>query len=103
FDLELGVAEAPEAVAAYRRTLRGADVLVADTPAIDPDDPDCVARLAALLEALAPTETHLVAPLGASFESLRLALGDVRTASRVDAILVTHADEAGLPATAVGL
>src|SRR5439155_8357845 len=69
-EIELGVAESPEAVDAYRRTLRGKDVLVADTPAIDPDDPDCLLRLASLLEALAPTETHLVAPLGAGFEAL---------------------------------
>jgi flagellar biosynthesis protein FlhF len=60
FETGLEIAETPEALALVRPKLRDADLVVVDTPPVDPADPPTTQRLCELLQALGPTETHLV-------------------------------------------
>jgi len=60
FETALEIADTPEALALVQQKLKGAELVVVDTPPVDPAEPTATQRLGDLLAALAPTETHLV-------------------------------------------
>ncbi len=99
----LEIADHPDVVAVARRRVSKSKLVVADTPAVEPGDPASVARLAALLEALKPDETHLVVPASLDAQTVRLLLLDLQERTRVDRLLLTQTDEAGAAGGAVGV
>jgi flagellar biosynthesis GTPase FlhF len=88
-EVEVEVAEQPAEIAFAKRRLRDAELVVVDTPAVDPQDAKSVKRLAALLETQRPSEVHLVVPADTTEEEVRALLAAV-PATR---LLVTRADE----------
>lgn len=97
FEVQLEVAQTPAEAEIVRRRVAATTLVVADTPAFDPDDAASGKRLGALLAALRPTETHLVLPAGASADRLRVILAALRDAVRIDTILLTRADTDAAP------
>jgi flagellar biosynthesis protein FlhF len=77
FETGLEIADTPEALALVRPKLRDAELVVVDTPPVDPADTAATRRLCDLLRALGPTETHLVARSDALAEA-RAALEQLR-------------------------
>jgi flagellar biosynthesis GTPase FlhF len=103
FGVALETADDPSTIALVRRRLKAYDVVVADTPAVDVDEPASLARLAGLLRALQPTETVLVLPADTSGEAARLLVRELRQHVRLRSLLVSRVDGAGARGTAVGL
>jgi flagellar biosynthesis GTPase FlhF len=103
FGVALEVADHPDSIELVRKRFSGYDVVVADTPAVDLEDPASIARLAVLLRALKPTETILVADAGASADVTRLLVRALRAEVRVRSLLVTHADRPRPRGTPVGV
>jgi flagellar biosynthesis protein FlhF len=60
FETALEIADTPEALALVRPKLGDAELVVVDSPPVDPSEPGETRRVCELLRALAPTETHLV-------------------------------------------
>ena len=102
-DAELEFASRPEDVGAALTRLGRRELVVADTPAVDPDDAAGVARVAELLAALRPHETHLLLPAGASPEAGRLLVRELAEPLGVDRLLVAHAGPDGAAAVGVSL
>jgi flagellar biosynthesis GTPase FlhF len=103
FGVALETADDPETIELVRKRLRGYDVVVADTPALDLAEADSGARLARLLRALHPTETILVAPAGTPVDTTRLLVRELRAHTRLRSLLVTHADLGRPRGSAVGV
>lgn len=103
-EIRLELADAPALVERAAAELRGADVVVADTPPLaDPADGSRLASTLALLEALRPDETHLVLPAGVGAAEGRAvveALAPHRLPSR---LIVSRTDEPGAGGVPVGL
>jgi flagellar biosynthesis protein FlhF len=98
----LEIADDPQTVPLVRRRLAKSRLVVADTPAVEAGDTRSIDRLGALLEALRPDETHLVVPASMTADATRLLLLDLRARTRVDRLLITHADEPGAGGGTVG-
>jgi len=99
--VELEVASTPSAVLAAVAALRGADLIVAEAPALEAGDRRAVARVAARLASFRAHETHLVVPAALPQETIRLLLRELEPQVRVNRLLVSLDDEPGVP-TAVG-
>ena len=61
-DIGLRVAQTPDTAARAAARMSGESLIVVDTPPVSATDPDGIADLAAMLEAVRPDETHLVVP-----------------------------------------
>jgi flagellar biosynthesis protein FlhF len=94
--ISVELADSPEAVELVRAKLRRTELVVADTPAADPADPESIRRVAALVAALKPTETHLVVPAGAPAEAARLLLAGLREQAAVSSLLIADAGGVGV-------
>jgi flagellar biosynthesis GTPase FlhF len=103
FGVALEVAHTPKKLEALRRRLATYDVVVADTPALDPADPASLRRLQTLLAALKPNEIHIVLPATESFDALRRTLLDAKSELKVRSCVITHADESLGGGATVGL
>jgi flagellar biosynthesis GTPase FlhF len=101
--VKLEIADEPPIIEHVRNRLRNFDLIVADTPAVDPSDPDAAARIGTLLAALQPSETHLVVAADGPVDAARtvaLALGSSRKLQRV---LASRVDAPGATGVPVGL
>jgi flagellar biosynthesis GTPase FlhF len=87
------VAETAAEVPFARRRVRGADLVVVDTPALDRDDPASIRRVAELLAAVRADEVHLVVPAGLRADEARALVAALDGAVAVARLLVTRADE----------
>jgi flagellar biosynthesis GTPase FlhF len=94
-DVALEVAPTPALAADARERLTAVSLVVADTPALDLGDPEGVAELARLLEALQPDETHLLVPAGFDLEAGRALLFGATQKLAVTRLIVARADSAG--------
>jgi flagellar biosynthesis protein FlhF len=103
FGVALETADDPSTVEVVRKRLKGYDVVVTDTPAVDLADRHSFARLGALLDALQPTEVVLVLPANAPADVSRLLLQELRAHVKVRSLLITHGDAARPRGAAVGL
>jgi flagellar biosynthesis protein FlhF len=103
FGVALETADDPETIELVRKRLRGYDVVVADTPALDLAEADSAARVGRLLRALQPTETILVAPANTPVDTTRLLVRELRAHTRLRSLLVTHADTGRPRGSAVGV
>jgi flagellar biosynthesis GTPase FlhF len=94
-DVALEVAPTPGLAAEARERLAGVALVVADTPPLDLGDPEGVAELARLLEALQPDETHLLLPAGSDLEAGRALLFGATQKLAITRLIVARADSAG--------
>jgi flagellar biosynthesis GTPase FlhF len=90
--VDFEIADGPEAIAHVRRTLSKHRLVVADLPPVEAGDAASLDRVAKLLEALRPNETHLAVPASMSADSVRVLLLDLMARTKVHRLLVTHAD-----------
>jgi flagellar biosynthesis GTPase FlhF len=98
--VKLEIADEPPIIELVRNRLRDFDLIVADTPAVDPSDPDAAARVGALLAALQPSELHLVVPADGPVDTSRsvaLALASERKLQRIVASRVDAPGAGGVP------
>src|SRR5207253_1849948 len=91
-DLDIRLADAPEEAAGAMERLGAADLVLVDTPALDPGDAPGTEQLAALLEAVAPDEMHLVLPASLAASPAAEAIAALQTAARVDRVILTRLD-----------
>jgi flagellar biosynthesis GTPase FlhF len=103
FGVALETADDPETIELVRKRLRGYDLVVADTPALDLAEADSAARIGRLLRALQPTETILVAPANTPVDTTRLLVRELRAHTKLRSLLVTHADLGRPRGSAVGV
>ncbi|MDX6554779.1 MAG: flagellar biosynthesis protein FlhF [Miltoncostaeaceae bacterium] len=94
-DVALEVAPSPGLAAEARERLTAVSLVVADTPPLDLGDPEGVAELARLLEALQPDETHLLVPAGSDLEAGRALLFGATQKLAITKLIVARADSAG--------
>ena len=103
FGVALETADHPSTIELVRKRLASYDVVVADTPPVDLEDPGSIARLAVLLRAFKPTETILVLDASTPADVARLLVRALRAETRLRSLLVTHADSPRPRGTAVGV
>jgi flagellar biosynthesis protein FlhF len=102
-DIGVRVAQTPDTAARAAARMSGESLIVVDTPPVSATDPDGIADLAAMLEAVRPDETHLVVPAWADARAT-VALYEAITAHfPVTRITITRLDEVGSVAAAFGL
>ena len=102
-DIGVRVAQTPDTAARAAARMSGESLIVVDTPPVSATDPDGIADLAAMLEAVRPDETHLVVPAWADARAT-VALYEAITAHfPVTRITITRLDEVSSVAAAVGL
>jgi flagellar biosynthesis GTPase FlhF len=101
--VEVDFADSPSAVALACESRGDVDLLVADTPSVDSYDLAQLDRVARLLDAFRPTETHLVLPMAMAVAEMRLIVHALRARGLRPSVLVTHEDLDGAPATPVAL
>jgi flagellar biosynthesis protein FlhF len=92
-DIEFEIASRPESIS--RPHLRKSEVVVVDTPPLDPRNPRSFTSSARLLEKLRANETHVVMPADVDFESGRALLEQLSGPLTPSQILVTGADRGG--------
>lgn len=103
-DIDLAIAESPGEVRPALGKLTERELVVADTPAVVPGDPKSLGRLAELLNALRPDETHLLVPGKLDEHATGELYECVAEQARVHRLAVTRLDEAEHPiGPAVGL
>lgn len=102
-DIGVRVAQTPDTAARAAARMSAESLIVVDTPPVSATDPDGIADLAAMLEAVRPDETHLVVPAWADARAT-VALYEAITAHfPVTRITITRLDEVSSVAAAVGL
>ena len=82
--------------------MSGESLIVVDTPPVSATDPDGIADLGMLLEAVRPDETHLVIPAWPTRERRRALRGD-HAHLPITRLTITRLDEVSSVAPAVGL
>jgi flagellar biosynthesis protein FlhF len=102
-DVNLEIADAPKLIRHARERTADAAIVIADTPAIEPGKRTSFTKLARLLAALQPDETHLLLPADWSVEDGRTLLDAARDTLPVNRMLITHADRPAPIGVAVGL
>jgi flagellar biosynthesis GTPase FlhF len=102
-DVNLEIADAPKLIQHARERTADASVVIADTPAIVPGKRASFAKVARLLEALEPDETHLLLPADWSFGDGRALIDAASAALSINRLLITHADKPAPIGVAVGL
>jgi len=99
--VELAVASDSTTLQLELQRLAPADLLVVDTPAVDPDDEDRLGLLALLLELVGADETHLLLPASLGPHGVRTLLDTISPALGVDRLLLTHRDGPGTASVAI--
>jgi len=102
-DVNLEIADAAKLIHHARERTADAAIVIADTPAIDPRKRTSFTKLARLLTALEPDETHLVLPADWSVDDGRALLDAARDTLPINRMLITHADRPAPAGIAVGL
>ena len=102
-DIGLRVAQTPDAAARAAARMAGESLIVVDTQPVSANDPDGIAELATLLEAVRPDETHLVVPAWADARATAALYEAITAHFPVTRLTVTRLDEVGSVAGAVGL
>jgi flagellar biosynthesis protein FlhF len=100
--VRLEIVDDPPMIEHVRNRLRDFDLIVADTPAVDPSDPDAAARVGTLLAALRPSETHVVVPADASADTARSIALALAPATKVHRVVASRVDASDATGVAVG-
>ena len=77
------------------------DLLVVDTPGVEPEDADRLAALGYLLELVGADETHLLVPASYGPDRVRRLVDAFAPALGADRLMITHLDGRGTGAAAV--
>jgi flagellar biosynthesis protein FlhF len=102
-DIGLRVAQTPDTAARAAARMAGESLIVVDTPPVSANDPDGIADLGILLEAVRPDETHLVVPAWADARATAELYEAVAARFPVTRLTITRLDEVSSVAAAVGL
>jgi flagellar biosynthesis protein FlhF len=102
-DIGLRVAQTPESAARAAARMSGESLIVVDTPPVSATDPDGIAQLAMLLEAVGPDETHLVVPAWADARAIAELYEAISAHFPVTRLSITRLDEVTSLAGAIGL
>jgi flagellar biosynthesis protein FlhF len=102
-DIGLRVAQTPDTAARAAARMSGESLIVVDTPPVSATDPDGIAELAAMLEAVRPDETHLVVPAWADARATADLYEAIAAHFPVTRLTITRLDEVAGLAPAVGL
>jgi flagellar biosynthesis GTPase FlhF len=102
YDVELITADSGAEGAARIASLRGAGLVVVDTPGVSPRSPGELRALGDELRSLAPDELHLTVSATIGPDAARELVGGVRELG-VGAVAVTHTDETEILGTVIGL
>jgi flagellar biosynthesis protein FlhF len=102
-DIGLRVAQTPETAARAAARMSGESLIVVDTPPVSATDPDGIADLASLLEAVRPDETHLVIPAWADARATAELYEAITAHFPITRLTITRLDEVSSVAPAVGL
>jgi flagellar biosynthesis protein FlhF len=102
-DIGLRVAQTPDTAARAAARMSGESLIVVDTPPVSATDPDGIADLAAMLEAVRPDETHLVVPAWADARASAELYEAITAHFPVTRLTITRLDEISSVAPAVGL
>ncbi|MGH3139399.1 MAG: hypothetical protein ACRDQE_06665 [Gaiellales bacterium] len=102
-DIGLRVAQTPDTAARAAARMSGESLIVVDTPPVSATDPDGIADLAAMLEAVRPDETHLVVPAWADARATAELYEAITAHFPVTRLTITRLDEVSSVAQAVGL
>ena len=102
-DIGLRVAQTPETAARAAARMSGESLIVVDTPPVSATDPDGIAELASLLEAVRPDETHLVIPAWADARATAELYEAITAHFPITRLTITRLDEVTSVAQAVGL
>jgi flagellar biosynthesis GTPase FlhF len=102
YDVALHTVDGGTEGAARIAALRGAGLVVVDTPGVSPRSPGELRALGEELRALAPDELHLTVSATTGSEAARELVGGVRELG-VSAVVVTHTDETEILGTVIGL
>jgi flagellar biosynthesis protein FlhF len=102
-DIGLRVAQTPETAARAAARMSGESLIVVDTPPVSATDPDGIADLASLLEAVRPDETHLVIPAWADARATAELYEAITAHLPITRLTITRLDEVSTVAPAVGL
>jgi flagellar biosynthesis protein FlhF len=102
-DIGLRVAQTPETAARAAARMSGESLIVVDTPPVSATDPDGIADLASLLEAVRPDETHLVIPAWADARATAELYEAITAHLPITRLTITRLDEVSSVAPAVGL
>lgn len=102
-DVNLEIADATKLISHARERTADASIVIADTPAIDLRKRTSFTKLARLLEALEPDETHLLLPADWSVEDGRALIDAAGESLSINRMLITHADRPAPIGAAVGL
>jgi flagellar biosynthesis GTPase FlhF len=100
--VRLEIVDDPPMIEHVRNRLRDFDLIVADTPAVDPSDPDAAARVGSLLAALRPSETHVVVPADASVDTARSVALALAPAIKLQRVVASRVDASDATGVAVG-
>jgi flagellar biosynthesis GTPase FlhF len=102
--LDIGVraAETPQAAASAAARMPGESLIVIDTPAVSPGDPEGIAALAAMLAAVDPDETHLLVPASTDARAVSRLHEALAPSIPINRLLITRLDEVESAAAAVG-
>jgi flagellar biosynthesis protein FlhF len=92
--VDFQIADLPSQVPLAAGRLDARDLIVVDTPTVDPADAESVDRLESLLLALRPDETHFLIPASADIEPSQALLDTLASRLGIDRILITRLDEA---------
>ena len=101
-DIGVRVAETPQDAATAAARMPGESLIVIDTPAVSPGEPEGIAQLAAMLEAVNPDETHLLVPASTDARAVARLHDAVARSIPINRLLITRLDEVESAAAAVG-
>ncbi|HET7170721.1 MAG TPA: hypothetical protein VFI18_03720 [Gaiellales bacterium] len=102
-DIGVRVAQTPDTAARAAARMSGESLIVVDTPPVSAADPDGIADLAAMLEAVRPDETHMIVPAWADARATAELYEAVTAHLPVTRLTITRLDEVSSVAAAVGL
>jgi len=100
--VRLEIVDDPPMIEHVRNRLRDFDLIVADTPAVDPSDPDAAARVGTLLAALRPSETHVVVPSDVPVDRARSIALALTPEIKPQRVLASRLDASDATGVAVG-
>ncbi|HZQ82110.1 MAG TPA: hypothetical protein VFB25_09050 [Gaiellaceae bacterium] len=94
-EFPIAVASEEHSLAGELESLAPVDVLVVDTPGVEPDDEKRLRTLGQLLELVGPDETHLLVPASYGVDRVRALVETFASTVGADRLLITHLDGGG--------
>ncbi|HKI90800.1 MAG TPA: hypothetical protein VJ986_00745, partial [Gaiellaceae bacterium] len=100
-DVQLAAADEARVLEVELEKLDGAELLIVDTPGVEPGDDDRLRALGCLLELVGADETHLLVPAALDAARVRTLVEAFSSTVGANRILITHLDGPGNATAAV--